>query len=287
MHKKKKTKKLNTKNIILAFGLLFIVIDIICKIVFISYNLNLLFIAVIIFALANMEKNKKWFTAILVLAIIFMGINLTNKTYLNTNGIKLEVPRFTYKTKYGYKSLLPLTAIGKKIEKTLEEYEPLGCGFNYYYDEKNDATILNYSVSKNKIISIETEKGNACTKLKTKKYKNFKEIEELEKQTFDELVKEGYFVYKNGVEYNKEQFNKFIKTNEESFVRMVTFTSEDTYVIFDIKYYNDVYEIRYSNKFNNEEEILLITRQYDYLELENEEILIEYEGNPIICAKHN
>ena len=69
MHKKK--QKLNTKNIILALGLLFIIIDVLCKIIFVGYNMNLLYIAVIIFALANMEKHKKWFTAIFVSNYIY------------------------------------------------------------------------------------------------------------------------------------------------------------------------------------------------------------------------
>ena len=285
MHKKK--QKLNTKNIILALGLLFIIIDILCKIIFVGYNMNLLYIAVIIFALANMEKHKKWFTTILILAIIFMGVNLTNKTYLKVNGMKLEIPAFTYKTKLGYKSLLPLKGIGKKIERTLENYEALGCGFNYYYDTKKDVTILNYNVSKSKLITIETEKGNACTKLKTTKYDDFKEIEDLEKESFDELVKKGYYVYKDGIDYNKDEFTKFINSEDEKFIRMITFTSNDTYTILDLKYYNDSYELRYSNKFNNDEEILLLTRHYDYVNFEGNEINVEYNGDTLICAKHN
>lgn len=285
MHKKK--QKLNTKNIILALGLLFIIIDVLCKIIFIGYNMNLLYIAVIIFALANMEKHKKWFTAILVLAIIFMGVNLTNKTYLKVNGIKLEIPAFTYKTKLGYKSLLPLKGVGKKIERILENYETLGCGFNYYYDIKKDVTILNYNVSKSQLITIETEKGNACTKLKTTKYDDFKEIEDLEKESFDELVKKGYYVYKDGIGYNKDEFTKFINSEDERFIRMITFTSNDTYTILDLKYYNDSYELRYSNKFNNDEEIILLTRHFDYINFDGNEINIEYNGDTLICAKHN
>ena len=249
--------------------------------------MNLLYIAVIIFALANMEKHKKWFTAILVLAIIFMGVNLTNKTYLKVNGIKLEIPAFTYKTKLGYKSLLPLKGVGKKIERILENYETLGCGFNYYYDIKKDVTILNYNVSKSQLITIETEKGNACTKLKTTKYDDFKEIEDLEKESFDELVKKGYYVYKDGIGYNKDEFTKFINSEDERFIRMITFTSNDTYTILDLKYYNDSYELRYSNKFNNDEEIILLTRHFDYINFDGNEINIEYNGDTLICAKHN
>lgn len=278
------------KKTLMILAGIFIILDLLGKIFFIGYNMNILYIAVVIFALANLKRNVKGFSAILLIAIIFMGINITSKTYLNIESYKIEIPKFTYKYKNGYKSLLPLKSTYNNIQKITSKFEPLDCCLNSFYDKKNDMTIKTYDVDKDNVITIEINKGNLCTNIKDNKYKNFKEIEELEYQDIEDFKENGYYVYTNNGVFNEKEFINFknnVNNGKSDFIRMITYTNNERYLILDIKYDNDIYQIRFTNKFNGDAEKVTLTRELMSLDLENKRIIFNENDTDYLCAKHN
>lgn len=277
------------KTLFILAGIL-IILDLLGKLFFIGYNMNMLYIAVIIFALSNFKRNVKAFSAILLIAIIFMGINITSKTYLKIDSYKLEIPKFTYKYKKGYKSLLPIKATYNNIMKITSKFEPLDCCLNSFYDKKNDMTIKTYSVNKDNIITIEVNKGNLCTNIKDKKYKNFKEIEDLEYQSIEDFKENGYYIYTDNGIFNESEFTNFkknVENNKSDFIRMITYNDNKRYLVFDIKYENDMFQIRFTNKFNDDFEKVSLTRELMDLNLENNTIIFNENDTDFLCAKHN
>lgn len=278
------------KKTLIIISTILINLDLIAKLFFIGYNMNMIYIAVIIFALANFKRNTKGFSAILLIAIIFMGINITSKTYLKIGSYKLEVPKFTYKYKKGYKSLLPLTTTYNNITKITSKFEPLGCYLNAFYDDKNNITIKTYDINKDKVITIETIKGNLCTNIKDEKYKNFKEIEDLEYQQIEDFKENGYYIYTNNGIYNESEFTNFkenVENGKSDFIRMITYNDNERYLVFDIKYDNNIFQIRFTNKFNGESERITLTRELLDIDLEKKTFIFTENDNDYVCAKHN
>ena len=278
------------KKLLICLGCILIILDSVSKLIFIDYSMNMLYIAVILFALSNLKKNVKAFSGILLISIIFMGINITNKTYLTVDSYQIEIPKFTYKYKTGYKSLLPLKSIYNNIDKITSKYETLNCSLNSFYDKKNNMTIKNYELGRDKIFYIDIEKGNICTNIKDNKYNNFKELEDLEYQEINELKENGFYIYTDSKIYNEDEFTKFkqnVENKKSDFIRMITYNNKKDYIVFDIQYENKKFIIRYTNKFNNESNIVTFTREVNNLDLDSKTITFKDEKISYICAKHN
>jgi hypothetical protein len=174
--------------------------------------------------------------------------------------------------------------------KITSKFEPLDCCLNSFDDKKNDMTIKTYSVNKDNIITIEVNKGNLCTKIKDKKYKNFKEIEDLEYQSIEDFKENGYYIYTDNGIFNESEFTNFkknVENNKSDFIRMITYNDNKRYLVFDIKYENDMFQIRFTNKFNDDFEKVLLTRELMDLDLENNTIIFNENDTDFLCAKHN
>lgn len=118
--------------------------------------------------------------------LVFRNINLGYKKisiiYEKENSsqtVELGVPKLSFMAKendksYSFKNLRSNKVLIKEVKKFLKTLETLNCNnTTYYYDPKNDFTIVDYSVKNNFVyntISYRIVYGNYCTQRKLDEY---------------------------------------------------------------------------------------------------------------------
>lgn len=119
---------------------------------------------------------------ILILKNIPLGYEKVNKFYSTENGnqvVELGIPKLSFMEKeneksYSYKNIRGNLILTKEVDSYLNTLDKIKCNNTiYYYDKKNDFTIISYSV-KNHIlyntISYTVRYGNYCFTKKTEDY---------------------------------------------------------------------------------------------------------------------
>lgn len=118
----------------------------------------------------------------LVFKFMHLGYNKVSIIYDQENGsqtVELGVPKLSFMAKendksYSYKNIRGNKTLKKEVKSYLNTLDKLKCNnTNYYYDKKNDFTIINYSVKNNILyntISYEVRYGNYCFYKKMNEY---------------------------------------------------------------------------------------------------------------------
>ena len=113
---------------------------------------------------------------------IYLGYNLKTINYNHTyypKDIEIGIPKLSFMMKnndrsYSYKNLRSATVLETEIKRYLKTLEYVNCNDTiYYYDIKNDFTIINYGVKDNlfySTISYEIIDGDYCFIKKSKEY---------------------------------------------------------------------------------------------------------------------
>ncbi|HIU40185.1 MAG TPA: hypothetical protein IAB68_02650 [Candidatus Aphodocola excrementigallinarum] len=114
-----------------------------------------------------------------VFKVIPLGYDKKDLTGKKDFKVELGVPKLSFMKKendnsYSYKNLRGNNILKKEIRNYLNTLDKLKCNnTTYYYDDKNDFTIINYNVKNNVLyntISYEVRKGDYCFNLKMNEY---------------------------------------------------------------------------------------------------------------------
>ncbi len=136
-----------------------------------------------------MKRKKLIFiiTLVIIIAVIIfrniqLGYNKISIIHDKENGsqtIELGIPKFSFMKRendrsYSYKNIRNNEVLAKEVNSYLNTLTKLECNdTTYYYDNKNDFTIINYSI-KNRIlyntISYEVRYGDYCFSSKMNEY---------------------------------------------------------------------------------------------------------------------
>lgn len=137
-------------------------------------------------------KKKIIIILIVIFSILILGIVVLKNLYLGydiehiiydkndiSQNVDICVPKLSFMKKendksYSYKNIRGNKLLNKEIKSYLNTLSKIECNqTTYYYDKKNDFTIVNYSV-KNHIlyntISYEVRYGNYCSTIKLNEY---------------------------------------------------------------------------------------------------------------------
>jgi len=229
-----------------------------------------------------MKKNQKLIliliTAIIVGYVVFTYLPLGLQKYKSEgNNITFNIPSFSIfeeeccMTSANFKSIRNTYSIKKEIEKELENYEKLNCdNKTYYYDRKQDFTIVEYNVENGFIFNkfnITFSKGEFCDSEKEPNYVfegNY---------NFQNAEKDGYVVYSHippVINFDKvTEFYDNSKNNISGYVTIIYYTVEGDPIIYQYHYIDGIYTVFHDStrdKFSSEED--RIVKKYEIKDIE-------------------
>lgn len=230
------------------------------------------------------------FLLILALLLLF-PYGLTNYQS-EASGKILDVPKFSklkeeccmYNATFS--SIRSASSLKMDLKKVLSIYKKMNCdGKEYYYNEKEDFTVVEYGVKKKFIFNefyLTYGKGNSC-EMDT----SFKSIEMLpDDYSIDDAKREGNYVIEGDKVFNKEAYSNFltdVENKKTSTFRIVSTTESGDVLITDLKYLADgKYKVFYdgTRDRNGKNHSAIMAYVYDHIGVYKNK-LYAYNGDKI------
>ncbi len=248
----------------------------------------------------KIKKRKRFLFLVAIfcfITFVLLKIPYGISTYQSGASNKiLDVPRFVKLKEeccnYNATFSTPrsLSALKKDIEKIINGYEKMDCdGKTYYYNEKQNYTIIDYRVEKGIFlnrINIVYGQGNSCD-IDTK----FKKLELLADDfSISDAKKDGNYVMEGEKVYNKQAYDAFMKSvsnKEAATLRIVTTNQNGDVLITDLEYLSSgKYLVSYdgTRDKNTKNHQSIIAYKFDHLKVVKDK-LYAYNGEKPILKK--